>query len=60
MIKLHKGKVVVHTNKYGRSQEMYVSDLEGNYVELKSDRHNHTFFLRIDSGMLSDKIVKIK
>lgn len=59
-MKLHKGKVIVHTNKYGRSQEMYVTDLDGEYVELKSNRHNHTFFLRIDSDKLSDKIVKIK
>lgn len=60
MIKLHKGKVIVHTNKYERSQEMYVSDLDGEYVELKSNMHNYTFFLRRDSDMLSEKIVKIK
>lgn len=60
MIKLHKGKVIVHTNKYERSQEMYVSDLDGGYVELKSNYHNHTFFLRRDSDKLSEKIVKNK
>ena len=59
-MKLHKGKVIVHTNKYERSQEMYVSDLDGEYVELKSNMHNYTFFLRIDSDKLSDIIKEIK
>ena len=58
-MKLHKGKVIVHTNKYERSQEMYVSDLDGEYVELKSNMHNYTFFLRIDSDKLSDIIKEI-
>ena len=62
MIKLHKNKVVAFTNKYGRTQNMQVSDLEPGYVELKSNHHNHTFFLKldVDGDKLSDVIKEVR
>ena len=62
MIKLHKHKIVTFTNKYGRTQIMQVSDLEPGYVELRSDLHNHVFFLKldVDGDKLSDIIKEIK